>query len=60
MMHDAKYLFFGLLVLGGYWYTVRNGIVYGSADQAPSAPSGIGAASRSHPSFWSTGFNGGK
>jgi hypothetical protein len=61
MQYDGKYLAFGLLVLASYWFTVRNGIVFWSAEQSPSAPSAHGAGTmRSHPTFWSTGFQGGK
>jgi hypothetical protein len=63
MRDDAKHLMFGLLVLACYWYVVRNGVVFWSADQSPAGPAAHvsgGAASRSHPTFWSTGFQGGK
>ncbi|MDB4988492.1 MAG: hypothetical protein JWN04_3670 [Myxococcaceae bacterium] len=60
MLDHAKYLAFGLLVLAGYWYTVSRGVVFFDADESPSGRAAAGASSRSHPSFWSTGFHGGK
>ena len=53
---DAKYLGFGLLVLAAYWLSARNGYVFWSADQRPS-PQGIHAGG---PTFWGTGYQGGK
>jgi hypothetical protein len=61
MRHETKYLVFGLLVLASYWYTVRNGIVFFSYDQSPSAPVlSTGGFGRTHSSSWGGGFQGGK
>jgi hypothetical protein len=57
---DAKYLAFGLLVLASYWFTLRNGILFWSNDSSPSPPTAHGGGGRAHPTFWNTGFHGGK
>jgi len=63
MQGPLRYLAFGLLVLAGYWFTLQRGIVYFGGSAAPSQPSaragGLGAH-RSRPTFWSTGYQGGK
>lgn len=60
MRSDAKYLAFGLLVLASYWYTLRGGILFWSDDEQPSPPSAHGRSIHVHPTFWNTGFQGGK
>lgn len=62
-MRTARYLLFGLLVLAAYWVTVSRGIVYWNGDSEASPPgarAGSGGGVRTRPSFWSTGYQGGK
>ena len=60
MRPDAKYLVFGLLVLASYWFTLRNGVLFWSDDSSPSPPTARGGSMRTHPTFWNSGFQGGK
>lgn len=60
MINDAKYLAFGLLVLASYWFTLRNGILFWSSDSSPSPPGAHSGSLRTHPTFWNTGYQGGK
>jgi hypothetical protein len=61
MLSQLKYLVFGLLVIASYWFTVSRGYVFWSSDQAPSPPSAhVGTGRRTAPTFWSTGYQGGK
>jgi hypothetical protein len=55
-------LAFGLLVLAAYWLTLARGYVYYGGDHAPSPPGARSGAAvgRARPSFWSTGYQGGK
>jgi len=55
-------LAFGLLVLAAYWVTLARGYVYYGGDHAPSPPGVRSGATmgRTRPSFWSTGYQGGK
>ncbi|MET0342922.1 MAG: hypothetical protein ABW252_18090 [Polyangiales bacterium] len=59
MRGQLSYLTFGLLALAAYWFTVQRGYVYYGADHAPSPPGAHGSA-RGRPTFWSTGYQGGK
>ena len=62
-MRSTRYLLFGLIVLAAYWLTVSRGIVYWNGDSDPTPPSaraGSGPGVRPRPSFWSTGYQGGK
>lgn len=56
MMRDARYLGFGLLVLAAYWLSARTGYVFWTQDSRPSPP-GFHAGG---PTFWGTGYQGGK
>jgi hypothetical protein len=61
MRSPLRYLTFGLLVLASYWITVHNGIVFFGGDGEPSPPAArAGGAIGRRPSFWSTGYQGGK
>ena len=62
MRRDVTYLLFGLLVLGAYAYVGREAIVFSSASREPTPPAArpAGAGPRAHPTFWSTGYLGGK
>lgn len=63
MTSATRYLVFGLLVLSGYFFTLQRGFVYFSGDGAPSPPGvhgGSGSGGRVRPTFWSTGYQGGK
>ena len=63
MQSATRYLMFGLLVLSGYWFTVQRGFVYFSGDGLPSPPGVQGRAGsigHARPTFWSTGYQGGK
>ena len=55
-------LVFGLVVLSAYWVTLARGYVYYAGDHAPSPPGVRSGApvGRARPSFWSTGYQGGK
>ena len=55
MFQGSKYLAFGLLVLASYWFTVSRGVVYFDGSETPQ-----GRGTRSHPTFWGGGFQGGK
>ncbi|HEY6877711.1 MAG TPA: hypothetical protein VI299_06810 [Polyangiales bacterium] len=56
MIANAKYLAFGLVVLAAYWLTARSGYVFFSDDGRPSPPSMHAGG----PTFWGTGYQGGK
>jgi hypothetical protein len=61
MRQNLRYLSFGLIVLASYWYTVHHGIVFWNGDSEPAPPAArarTGTGPR--PSFWSTGYQGGK
>lgn len=61
MGSNARYLMYGFLVLASYWFTVHNGIVFFGGDSEPVPPSArarTGTGPR--PTFWSTGYSGGK
>ena len=61
MQSSTRYLVFGLLVLTGYWFTLHRGFVYFSGDGAPTPPGEHGrSGGRGRPTFWSTGYQGGK
>jgi len=61
MRSELRYLVFGLLVLASYWFVVQRGIVFVGGDSAPSPPSArVRVGSGPRPSFWSTGYQGGK
>lgn len=61
MRGQLSYLTFGLVVLAAYWLTVQRGYVYYGEERTPGAHSAHGAhVGRARPSFWSTGYQGGK
>jgi hypothetical protein len=58
---NLRYLLFGLCVLASYWFVAHNGIVFFGGDGPPSPPSArVGRSSGPRPTFWSTGYQGGK
>jgi hypothetical protein len=61
MQSSFRYLTFGLVVLAAYWMTVQRGYVYFGGSATPTAPGAHAAGgSRGRPTFWSTGYQGGK
>jgi len=60
-LRDARNLALGLLGLAVYWYVGTRGFVLEEPPVArTAASSGTGTSTRSHPTFWSTGYQGGK
>lgn len=63
MRSQLSYLIFGLVVLAAYGFTAQRGYVFYAADHAPDPPGvhgGTHGHARGRPSFWSTGYQGGK
>lgn len=63
MQSSFRYLTFGLVVLAAYWMTVQRGYVYFGGSATPTAPGAHGSgggSTRGRPTFWSTGYQGGK
>jgi hypothetical protein len=62
MLRTTAYLLFGLCVLGAYWTVLRNAYVFSSADKTPAPPSARAhtAGTRVRPTYWTTGYHGGK
>ena len=64
MTRHLLYLLFGLFVISTYTFAARTGAMLGAFSHTPAPPSagaraGTGVV-RAAPSFWSTGYLGGK
>jgi hypothetical protein len=63
MLKSAVYFLFGFCVIGAYFYVVSGGYVLSNARSEPKPPAAAMAAGgvrAARPSFWTTGYLGGK
>jgi hypothetical protein len=53
---SVRYVAYGLVLLAAYWFTARSGYVFFQDDGRASPP----AVRAVGPTFWGTGYQGGK